>query len=51
MIYELCGADLQKSSIADYLQTAFSLDETPQNQVEQCLESLMTEGLIELCKT
>ena len=49
MIYELCGTRLTVADIAAHLQKAFSLPEPPVTEVVDCIDSLVTQGLIELC--
>ena len=49
MIYELCDAKLTASGIAAYLQRTFSLSEPPTAEVADCIDSLVKQGLIELC--
>jgi hypothetical protein len=49
MIYELCDARLNAPAIATYLQNAFSLPEPPMTEVTDCIDSLIAQGLIQLC--
>lgn len=49
MIYELCGTRLTVSGIAAYLQKTYSLPEPPMTEVGDCIDALVTQGLIELC--
>lgn len=49
MIYELCDTKLTASGIGAYLQKAFSLPAPPMDEVADCIDSLVTQGLIELC--
>jgi hypothetical protein len=49
MIYELCGTRQSVTAIAAYLQKTFSLPEPPVAEVVDCIDSLVTQGLIELC--
>ncbi|MEL6201199.1 MAG: PqqD family protein [Pseudomonadota bacterium] len=51
IVFELCGAGQSKSAIAGYLQKAFSLDEPPLEQVDQCIADLLKQKLITLCET
>ena len=49
MVYELCDADKSMSKISAYLQSAFSLDQPPDQEVEDCIANLLNEGLIKKC--
>jgi hypothetical protein len=49
MIYELCGTKLTVSGIAAYLQETFALAEPPLTEVADCIDTLVTQGLIERC--
>jgi hypothetical protein len=49
MVYELCGTKLTVSDIAAYLGKTFSLPEPPLTEVSECIDSLVREGLVELC--
>jgi hypothetical protein len=49
IVYERCGTGQSLGQIADYLKAAFSLAEAPLNEVHRCIESLISERLIEPC--
>jgi hypothetical protein len=49
MIYELCGMKLTVRGIAVYLQNAFALPEPPLSEVIDCIDALVTQGLVEPC--
>ena len=49
MIYELAGTKLTASGIAAYLQKTYSLPEPPTSEVTDCIDTLVSQGLIELC--
>jgi len=47
--FELCDGAHSVAEIADYIQDAFKLAESPLSAIETCLSSLHSEGLIEPC--
>jgi hypothetical protein len=49
IVYELCGTGQSLGQIAEYLKAAFTLADPPVNEVHRCIESLITERLIEPC--
>jgi hypothetical protein len=48
-VFELCDVETEATSIAATLQQAFGLSHPPVADVEVCLRSLVSEGLVELC--
>lgn len=46
LILELCTGDLSATDIADALQEAYALPESPITEVEATLDRLRTEGLV-----
>ena len=49
IVFELCDGTQPVASITQRLQREFSLDDAPDAQVESCLSTLLSEGLIEPC--
>ena len=49
IVFELCDGTQPVASIIQRLQSEFSLDEAPGAQVESCLSTLLSEGLIAPC--
>ncbi len=45
-VLELCDGETDATRIAVLLQDAFQLSEPPQSDVEACLRSLVSEGLV-----
>jgi len=48
-IFELCDERSSIDTIAEIFQNAFDLPATPKNEIEACLMSLISQGLIEPC--
>lgn len=46
-VFELCDGETDAAKIAVLMQDAFQLSEPPQSDVEDCLRSLVSEGLVE----
>lgn len=46
LVFELCTGENDTAEIAGLLQRTFGLDEAPAAEVEECLASLVREGLI-----
>ncbi len=46
-VLDLCDGETNATSIAVLIQHAFQLSEPPQSDVEACLRSLVSEGLVE----
>ena len=51
IVFELCDGSQPVESITQLLKREFSLDEAPVAQVESCLSTLLSEGLIAPCPT
>jgi hypothetical protein len=51
IVLELCTGVLSTLEIAEVIQRTFSLPQTPIGPVRDCLATLLSEGLIETCKT
>ena len=49
VIYQLCAEGCSTVEMAQMMQSAFALDDHPQDAVEQCLASLLAENLIIPC--
>lgn len=49
IVYRLCGEKVSTGQIAELLKKYFSLQEPPRNEVRQCIEQLLAEGLIVPC--
>lgn len=49
IVFELCDGTQAVASITDLLQREFSLGEAPVAQVESCLATFLSEGLIAPC--
>ena len=49
-VLELCDGETDATRIAVLMQDAFQLSEPPQSDVEACLRSLVSEGLVETCE-
>ena len=49
IVYELCDGAQSVAAIADYLQSNFSLPASPLAEVQDCIASLLAEGLIAPC--
>jgi hypothetical protein len=50
-ILELCDGKIDVGDIKAIMQTAFDLPNLPDKEVEACLAQLLSEGLIEECRT
>ena len=48
-VFELCDGGSDSTSIASTLQTAFGLPLSPEADVEACIESLLSLGLVTDC--
>jgi len=48
-IFELCDGRSSVDAIAEIFQNAFELPRLPKDEVETCLMSLISQGLIERC--
>jgi hypothetical protein len=46
IVYRLCGENASVEKIIEHLKKTFSLQESPHNDVHQCIEQLLAEGLI-----
>jgi hypothetical protein len=46
LILELCNGRNQAASLPELLQSAFDLPDAPAEEVEECLKTLRTEGLV-----
>jgi hypothetical protein len=46
IVYRLCGEKFPVEQIIEKLQTTFALPEPPSDEVRQCIEQLLAEGLI-----
>ena len=51
IVFELCDGAHTAAQMSHYIAGAFKLGEAPQAVVEDCLSSLLAEGLIEPCET
>jgi hypothetical protein len=49
IIYELCDSHQTVAAIGAYLQSTFSLPEPPLKEAQDCIDSFLTEGLVEPC--
>ncbi len=49
IVYELCDGAQSVTAIANFLQSNFSLPEPPVAEVQDCIASLLVEGLIAPC--
>ena len=49
MVYELCDGRQTVKSMTAFLQSAFDLPEPPASEVRECLENLVSEGVITVC--
>lgn len=47
IVFELCDGAHSAAEIAQFIENAFKLAESPQTPVDNCLSSLQAEGLIE----
>ena len=48
-IFELCDEHRSVDTIAEIFQNAFDLPRLPTDEIEACLTSLVSQGLIEPC--
>ena len=46
IVYRLCGEKFPVEQIIENLQKTFALPEPPRDEVRQCIEQLLAEGLI-----
>lgn len=46
LILELCNGRNQATALPELLQSAFDLPDAPVEEVEECLKTLRTEGLV-----
>ena len=46
MLLEVCDGNIRAGELPQLLATAFGLEEPPRDEVAQCLERLLAEGLV-----
>jgi hypothetical protein len=46
MLLEVCDGNLRAEELPQLLASAFGLEQSPREEVEQCLERLFAEGLV-----
>ncbi len=49
VVFELCDGQNDIQTITTMFQAAFDLPDSPQAEIETCLASLVSQGLIEPC--
>lgn len=47
VVFELCGAGKKRAEIEAFVADAFGLSDAPTQEIEECLKSMLDEGLVE----